>query len=218
MAEFEVDVGLRYLINAVKGKKISIFLQIWTKKCVYYITAYLHLVWHNPSMPNYASECTWGGLWKVDIMIIHVYSNIVLVDNDVKSPLPHRPCHVWKPLLLKYEWVKNLWSLELYDRTTGTCFIQKIYASSSSLLQGKYLPFTLSHFASIFFAYLWSFRWPNYIVTLPRYFSFRLPHLNITTGPLSNELDKNISERRIFYFSVTETDSHFRAILNWFRN
>jgi hypothetical protein len=40
-------------------------------------------------------------------------------------------------------------------------------------------PFPLPHFASIFFAYLWSFRWPNYIVTLPRYFSFRLPHLNI---------------------------------------
>jgi hypothetical protein len=34
-------------------------------------------------------------------------------------------------------------------------------------------PFPLTHFASIFFAYLWSFRWPNYIVTLPRYFSFR---------------------------------------------
>jgi hypothetical protein len=27
---------------------------------------------------------------------------------------------------------------------TGTCFIQKIYASSSSLLQGKYLPFSPS--------------------------------------------------------------------------
>jgi hypothetical protein len=44
-------------------------------------------------------------------------------------------------------------------------------------------PFLLPHFASIFFAYLWSFRWPNYIVTLPRYFSFRLPHLNISTRP-----------------------------------
>jgi hypothetical protein len=29
-------------------------------------------------------------------------------------------------------------------RTTGTCFIQKIYAPSSSLLQGKHLPFTPS--------------------------------------------------------------------------
>jgi hypothetical protein len=41
-------------------------------------------------------------------------------------------------------------------------------------------PLPLPHFSSIFFAYLWSFRWPNYIATLPRYFSFRLPHLNIT--------------------------------------
>jgi hypothetical protein len=32
-------------------------------------------------------------------------------------------------------------------------------------------PLPLPHFASIFFAYLWSFRWLNYIVTLPRYFS-----------------------------------------------
>jgi hypothetical protein len=32
-------------------------------------------------------------------------------------------------------------------------------------------PLPLPHFASIFFAYLWSFRWANYIVTLPRYFS-----------------------------------------------
>ena len=67
---------------------------------------------------------------------------------------------------------------------TGTCFIQNMYAPSSSLLQGKHLLF--------FSAYLWSFRWPNYIVTLPRYFSFRLPHLNINTGPPSDKLDKNI--------------------------
>jgi hypothetical protein len=45
---------------------------------------------------------------------------------------------------------------------------------------------------SIFFTYLWSCRWPNYIVTLPRYFSFRLPHLNIPTGAPSDELDKSI--------------------------
>jgi hypothetical protein len=33
-------------------------------------------------------------------------------------------------------------------------------------------PFLLPHFASIFFAYLWSFRCPNYIVTLPEIFLF----------------------------------------------
>ena len=32
-------------------------------------------------------------------------------------------------------------------------------------------PFPLPHFASIFFAYLWSFRWPKYIVILPKYLS-----------------------------------------------
>ena len=98
---------------------------------------------------------------------------------------------------------------------TGTCFIQKIYAPSSSLLQGKHLP----HFASIFFTYLWSFRWPNYIVTLPKYFSFRLPHLNINTGPPSSELDKNIQRKSHFLiFSHWNGYSQFRSVLNWFRN
>ena len=33
---------------------------------------------------------------------------------------------------------------ELHPRFTGNCFIQKIYAPSSSLLQGKHLPFSPS--------------------------------------------------------------------------
>ena len=71
-------------------------------------------------------------------------------------------------------------------------------------------PFLLSHFASIFFAYLWSFRWPNYIVTLPRYFSFRLPHLNIPTGLPSDELDKNIQRTSFgLLFSHWNGYSHF---------
>ena len=57
-------------------------------------------------------------------------------------------------------------------------------------------PLPLPHFASIFFAYLWSFHWPNYIVTLLRYFSFRLPHLNI---PQTN-WTRIFSERSLFYF------------------
>jgi hypothetical protein len=69
-------------------------------------------------------------------------------------------------------------------------------------------PFPLPHFASIFFAYLWSFRWPNYIVTLPRYFSFRLLHLNIPTGSPSDELDKNIQRTWL-----GENFSHF--LISW---
>ena len=75
-------------------------------------------------------------------------------------------------------------------------------------------PFPLPHFASIFFAYLWSFRWPNYIVTLLRYFSFRLSHLDISTGPPSDKLDKN-SQRMwlIKNFSQWNGYNHFR--LRW---
>jgi hypothetical protein len=35
-------------------------------------------------------------------------------------------------------------AVDLCSFNTGTCFIQKIYALSSSLLQGKHLPFTPS--------------------------------------------------------------------------
>ena len=68
-------------------------------------------------------------------------------------------------------------------------------------------PLPLPLFASIFFSYLWSFRWPKYIVTLPRYFSLRLPHLNINTGPPQTNWTRIFSESRIFYFSVNETDT-----------
>jgi hypothetical protein len=77
-------------------------------------------------------------------------------------------------------------------------------------------PFPLPHFGSIFFAYLWSFRWPNYIVTLPKYFSFRLPHLNIPTGPPSDELDKNI-QRTSHFLLLNHWNgySHFRFALDF---
>jgi hypothetical protein len=70
-------------------------------------------------------------------------------------------------------------------------------------------PFPLPHFASIFFAYLWSFRWP-------RYFSFRLPHLNIPTGPPSDELDKNIQRTpHGLLLSHWNGYSHFRFALDF---
>jgi hypothetical protein len=109
-------------------------------------------------------------------------------------------------------------------------------------------PFPLPHFASIYFkisfnetdtttsGLRWIFHmhsefsrpamcnngtWSsplNYIVTLPRYFSFRLPHLNIPTGPPSDELDKNIQRTSHgLLFSHWNGYSHFRSGLNWFR-
>ena len=65
-------------------------------------------------------------------------------------------------------------------------------------------PFPLPHFGSIFFAYLWSFRWPIYIVTLPRYFSFPLPSFKYKYRANWTRI---FSKSRIFYFSVTETDT-----------
>ena len=40
----------------------------------------------------------------------------------------------------------RLFAMDLVVKSTGTCFIQKIYAPSCSLLQGKHLPFTPSPF------------------------------------------------------------------------
>ena len=112
-------------------------------------------------------------------------------------------------LLWSMDWLYVLWfdSNTLPPPNTGTCFIQKIYAPSSSLLQGKHLPFTPSPLRLNIFRLFVIIRWPNYIVTLPRYFSFRLPHLNINTGPPQTNWTRIFSESRIFYFSVNETDT-----------
>ena len=68
-------------------------------------------------------------------------------------------------------------------------------------------PFPLPHFASIYFYFFRYFRWPNYIVTLPSYFSFRLPYLNIPTGPPQTNWTRQVSERGLLKISVNETDT-----------
>ena len=111
--------------------------------------------------------------------------------------------------------ITTMWWYNILYQTTGTCFIKKIYAPPLPYFKVNICPLPLPHFASIFFAYLWSFRWPNYIVTLPRYFPFRLPHLNINTGHPSDELDKNIQRKSHFlFFSQWNGYSHFRSVLN----
>ena len=100
--------------------------------------------------------------------------------------------------------------------TTGTCFIKKYMPPPLPYFSVNIYPFPLPHIASIFFAYLWSFGWPIYIVTLPRHFSFRLPHLNVPTEPLSDELylpgppqtnwTRIVRERGLIKISVNETE------------
>ena len=61
-------------------------------------------------------------------------------------------------------------------RVTDTCFIKKIYAPSSSLLQGKHLPFTPSPLRLNIFRLFVILS----LTQLYRY-TFRLPHLNVPT-------------------------------------
>jgi hypothetical protein len=91
-----------------------------------------------------------------------------------------------------HQYGRNIKSLKI-----RCCFVVVFYCIYWDVL--NICPFPLPHFASIFFAYLWSFRWPNDIVTLPRYFSFRLSHLNIPTGPPQTNWTRIFSERSLFY-------------------
>ena len=122
--------------------------------------------------------------------------------------------------------VRRIWSIpcELRFFIFEMCKTQALVSSKKYMppplpyFKVNICPFPLPHFGSICFAYLWFFRWPNYIVRLPRYFSFRLPHLNIPTGPPSDELDKNIQRTSHFLLlSHWNGYSHFRFGLNWLR-
>jgi hypothetical protein len=52
----------------------------------------------------------------------------------------------------------------------------------------------------------YNLHWNNYLY-FPRYFSFRLPHLNIPTGPPQTNWRRINSERGLLKISVIETDT-----------
>ena len=96
------------------------------------------------------------------------------------------------------------------------CFIQKIYAPSSSLFQGKHLPFTPSPlrlnifrlFVILSLTQLYRYT-PDIFLFLTATFKYkyRAPQMNWT---------RIFSESRIFYFSVNETENnHFRFALDF---
>jgi hypothetical protein len=109
---------------------------------------------------------------------------LILLTSITDKQAPAKSCHF-------LEWCYFIYS-NWSTSTQALVSFQKYMPPPLPYFKVNICPFPLLHFASIFFSYLCSFRWPNYIVTLPRYFSFRLPHLNIPTGPPSDELDKNI--------------------------
>ena len=80
---------------------------------------------------------------------------------------------------------------------TGTCFIQKIYAPSSSLLQGKHLPFSSSPLRLTIFRLFVILS----LTQLYRYTSeiFLFSSATFKYTP-SDEWTRIFSERHIFYF------------------
>ena len=70
-----------------------------------------------------------GGGGKTCHKIVWIEHNKMYFIAVWKNTIPPPPIH-------------NLSDFKVFS--TGTCFIQKIYAPSSSLLQGKHLPFTPS--------------------------------------------------------------------------
>ena len=97
--------------------------------------------------------------------------------------------------------VKLINCVEIISRlgiiNTGTCFIKKIYAPASSLLQGKHLHFTPSPLRlNIFRLFV--------ILSLTQLYRYNPEIFLFSTATFKY---KYLSESRIFYFSVTETDT-----------
>ena len=84
-----------------------------------------------------------------------------------------------------------LWLMKVVVRSTGTCFIQKIYAPSSSLLQGKHLPFSPSPLRiNIFRLFVIHSLTQLYRYT-PQIFLFSTATFKYIYRPPSDKLDKN---------------------------
>ena len=74
---------------------------------------------------------------------------------------------------------------------TGTCFIQKIYAPSSSLLQGKHLPFSPSPLRLNIFRLFVILSLTQLYRYTPEIFLFSTATFKYTYRAPSDELDKN---------------------------
>ena len=91
--------------------------------------------------------------------------------------------------------------------TTGTCFIQKIYAPSSSLLQGKHLPFTPSPLRLNIFRLSVILSLTQLYRYTPEIFLFSTATFKYTYQAPLRRIGQEYSASRIFYFSVTETNT-----------
>jgi hypothetical protein len=95
--------------------------------------------------------------------------------------------------------------LSLCVESTGTCFIKKIYALSSSLLQGKHLPFSSSPLRLIIFRLFVILSLTQLYRYTPEIFLFSTATFKYT-NPQTN-WTRIFSESRFVYFSVIGTDT-----------
>ena len=81
--------------------------------------------------------------------------------------------------------------MNFHFRLTGTCFIQKIYDPSSSLLQGKHLPFTPSPLRLNIVCLIVILTLTQLYRYTTEIFLFSTATFKYTSRPPSDELDKN---------------------------
>jgi hypothetical protein len=114
----------------------------------------------------------------------------------------------------RYSW--NI--VESGGKHTDTCFIQKMYAPSSSLLQGKHLPFTPSPLRLNIFRLFVILSLTQLYRYTPEIFLFSTATFKYKyRAPSQTNWTRIFSNSRIFYFSVTETDTEEGAYIFWMK-
>jgi hypothetical protein len=103
-------------------------------------------------------------------------------------------CQYWSPWLVFHITLVHVLA-------TGTCFIQKIYAPSSSLLQGKHLPFTPSPLRLNMFRLFVILSLTQLYRYIPEIFLFSTATFKYTYPPQTN-WTRIFSKSRFVYFSV----------------
>ena len=101
----------------------------------------------------------------------------------------------------RYLYNKEIYYTSLYCiENTGTCFIQNIYAPSSSLLQGKHLPFTPSPLLLNIFRLFVILSLTQLYRYTPEIFLFSTATFKYKYRAPSDELDKVIQRKSHFLF------------------
>jgi hypothetical protein len=123
---------------------------------------------------------------------------------------PSQPYNIYLFILELKRFIASL--IYLILSSTSTCFIQKIYAPSSSLLQGKHLPFSPSPLRLNNFRLFVILSQTQLYRYTPELFLFSTATFKYIYRPPSDKLDKN-SQRKWLIQNVSQWNGciHFRS-------